>query len=155
MASRSAATIRNIAFGGHSAAGKTTLVEHLLHSGGAISRPGSVDDGNAVCDFDELEKESKHSIDLACAHVDHAGVRLNFIDTPGYRDFFAQFICATAAVDCVVVVVSAEDGVLPNTRKVWATAEQMGLPRKHAVLDRKSTRLNSSHVKISYAVFCL
>src|SRR5690606_29139026 len=83
--------------------------------------------------------ESKHSIDLACAHVDHAGVRLNFIDTPGYRDFFAQFICATAAVDCVVVVVSAEDGVLPNTRKVWATAEQMGLPRLVVVnrLDRE------------------
>src|SRR5690606_41987264 len=96
-----------------------------------------------------------HLLSFPTRRSSDLGVRLNFIDTPGYRDFFAQFICATAAVDCVVVVVSAEDGVLPNTRKVWATAEQMGLPRKHAVLDRKSTRLNSSHVKISYAVFCL
>ena len=53
--------IRNIALAGHSAAGKTTLFEALLHSGGAIQTQGSVERGTTVSDYDPMEKERKQS----------------------------------------------------------------------------------------------
>lgn len=139
MASRSPAEIRNIAVCGHGTCGKTTLVESLLSAGGAISRKGSVDDGTTVCDYDEQEKERKHSIDLACVHFEKDGVLVQIIDTPGYRDFIGQFYCAAAAVDCLIVVVAADSGVQPNTRKVWEVAEELGIPRFVVVnrLDRE------------------
>jgi elongation factor G len=129
MPIRAASDIRNIVLGGHASAGKTTLLEQILFLSGATSRVGSIDEGNTVCDFDEQEKHHKHSIDLACCHVDSGEVRLNFIDTPGYRDFFGQFASCLVAADSVVVVVSAEHGVQPITRKVWAVAEDLKLPR--------------------------
>ncbi|MEM7234813.1 MAG: GTP-binding protein, partial [Planctomycetota bacterium] len=121
--------IRNVVVAGHSTSGKTALIEHLLNAGGAISRVGTIDDGNTVCDSDDQEKERKHSIDLACAHLEKDGIKVNFIDTPGYRDFLGQYYCAVAVADCVVVVVSADDGVQPTTRKVWEIAEKLNLPR--------------------------
>ena len=80
MGAKSPDSIRNIAFCGHGTCGKTSLVESLLAAGGAISRKGSIDEGTSVCDFDDQEKERKHSIDLACASADHGGLLLNFLD---------------------------------------------------------------------------
>ena len=144
MAARSPEKIRNVVVCGHSTCGKTLLVEQLLHAAGAISRPGSIDEGTTVCDFDEQEKERKHSIDLACCHLDTQGTTVQILDSPGYRDFIGQFYCATAVADCVIVVVSADSGVQPNTRKLWEVAERQGLPcfvvinrldREHADFD--------------------
>ncbi len=128
MASRSPATIRNVAFCGHSSCGKTTLVESLLFKGGAISRKGRVVDGTTASDFDAQEKAHKHSIDLSWVHADVKGTTVNVLDTPGYRDFIGQAYCAVAVVESVVLVVDADEGVRPNTRKVWQIAEAAGLP---------------------------
>jgi elongation factor G len=119
---------RNIAFSGHSTCGKTTLIESLLHKSGAIQRRGSVGEGTTVCDFDPASRQRQHSIDLACAFLEHKGVQVNLIDTPGYRDFVGQIYCAVAAVECLALVVDADDGVRPNTRKVWKIAEAASLP---------------------------
>ncbi len=144
MVAKSPESIRNVAFVGHGTCGKTTLVESLLAAGGGIDRKGSVDEGTAVCDHDDAEKERKHSIDLAWASCEKDGTLIHLIDTPGYRDFVGQPYCASAAADCMVVVVSGDDGVQPNTRKVWQIAEQAGLPcfivvnrldREHADFD--------------------
>jgi elongation factor G len=128
MASKSSATTRNVAFCGHSNSGKTTLVESLLFTGGAIPRKGSADEGTTVTDYDAEEKERKHSIDLACAYFETEGQLVNVLDTPGYGDFIGQVYSAVPAVECVVVVVDADEGVRPNTRKVWEIAEAMKLP---------------------------
>ena len=152
MASRTPEATRNVAFAGHNSCGKTSLVESLLHAGGAISRKGSVDAGTAVTDFDDLEKERKSSIDLACASADTKDTLLNFIDTPGYRDFVGQVYCAAVGVDCMAVVVSADEGVRPNTRKVWEIAEKSNLPvivvinrvdREHADFDDALSQLQA------------
>ena len=128
MAAKTPEKIRNIAFAGHSTCGKTTLVESLLFVGGGIERKGSVDDGTSVCDYDEQEKERNHSIDLACAGVDTQDTLLQFVDTPGYRDFIGQVYCSTAAADLMAIVICADEGIRPNTRKVWEIARDANLP---------------------------
>ena len=79
--------IRNVALAGHPGAGKTTLFEALLHAGGAIQTAGSIERGSTVSDFDPIEKDRGHSIDAAIASIDHGGIHVNLIDTPGYPDF--------------------------------------------------------------------
>lgn len=128
MASRTPAMIRNLAICGHSSCGKTTLVESLLFRGGAIPRKGRVEEGTTVSDHDAQEKLHKHSIDLTWVHLESKGITVNLIDTPGYRDFIGQVYCALSVVEGVVVVVDADEGVRPNTRKVWQLAEAARLP---------------------------
>ena len=71
MASYSIHDIRNIAMVGHAGAGKTSLIEALLHRSGAIHTQGSVSRGDTVCDFDDHEKSLQHSLDIAIAHFSH------------------------------------------------------------------------------------
>ena len=156
-------SLRNVAVCGHSTCGKTTLVESLLVVSGAIPRHGDIGEGTTVCDFDGEEKECQHSIDASCAHLTHDGVEVNLIDTPGYRDFIGQVYCALEAVECVLLVVDADDGVRPNTRKMWELAEESNLPcllvinrcdREHAkvdeILGQIQTQLSPKAVPLTY-----
>ena len=120
--------IRNIALLGASGTGKTTLAESILAHCKAIARPGKVEDGNTVSDFDDLEKEAGHSMDSSVMHVDHGGCHINLIDTPGRPDFFGKAIGAVAAVETVVVVVDAASGVQPVTRRAMKRSEEFGAP---------------------------
>ena len=118
--------IRNIALCGHGSSGKTTLVDKMLNVTGAVTRPASVDDGTSVCDFDEVEKHHKYSIESAVVHFEHAGKRFNVIDTPGYPDFIGQAIGALRAVETAVIVINAHSGIEVNTRRVFQEAGKAG-----------------------------
>lgn len=121
--------IRNLVLVGHGGTGKTTLVEALLHKLGITQRMGSVEQGNTVTDFDDLEKERKHSIDSAAVWFDSNGFRINLVDTPGYPDFIGQSLTALAGAETALVVVSAVTGIEVNTRKMFAAAGDYGLAR--------------------------
>ncbi|RPE81051.1 elongation factor G [Vulcaniibacterium tengchongense] len=121
--------IRNVALAGHPGAGKTTLFEALLHAGGAIQTAGSIERGSTVSDFDPIEKQRGHSIDIAIAGVDHAGIHVNLIDTPGYPDFRGPALAALAAVETVAIVVDADGGVEYGTRRMMEYAKARGLCR--------------------------
>ena len=129
MSKYQVADIRNIAFGGHGSAGKTTLIDKLLAITGTFSRPASVDDGTSICDFDDEEKQHKYTIESTVVHFEHAGKRFNVIDTPGYPDYIGQTIGALRAVDTAVVVINAQSGIGVNTRRVFNEAGNAGLGR--------------------------
>jgi elongation factor G len=121
--------IRNIVFCGHGSAGKTTLVDKILTSTGAVSRPASVDDGTSICDFDEEEKHHKYTIESSVVHMDHGGKHFYLIDTPGYPDFVGQAIGAMRGVDTAAIVINAQSGIEVNTRRVFMEAKKAGLGR--------------------------
>ncbi len=138
MKSYSTDHVRNILIVGHGGAGKTSLVEALLHATGAINRLGRVEDGSTTTDFEPEETRKQISVSLALAPVEHGGYKVNLLDAPGYADFVGEVRAALPAVDAVLFVVSAVDGVETQTEVVWTMAEELGLPRAFFVnkLDR-------------------
>ncbi|MFC0678855.1 elongation factor G [Lysobacter korlensis] len=129
----STASIRNVALAGHPAAGKTTLFEALLHAGGTITTAGSIERGNTVSDFDPIEKQRGHSLDLAVASIDHdtrdGPIHVNLIDTPGYPDFRGPALSALAAVETVAIVIDADTGVEYGARRMMEYAKARRLCR--------------------------
>jgi elongation factor G len=122
-------SIRNVALTGAAGSGKTTLAEAMLHEAGAIGRVGRVEDGNTVCDFEDLEKEVGHSLDSALVHLDFGGAHFNVLDTPGMSDFLGRSLSVLPAVETVLVVIDAAAGVETVTRRVMRAAEESQRPR--------------------------
>ncbi|GAA4635530.1 elongation factor G-like protein EF-G2 [Actinoallomurus vinaceus] len=122
-------SVRNIALVGHSGAGKTTLVEALLTATGTIQRPGRVEDGSTVSDYDEVEIRQQRSVNLSLASFLHGGIKINLLDTPGYADFVGDLRAGLRAADAALFVVSAVDGVDGLTRMLWEECALVGMPR--------------------------
>jgi elongation factor G len=121
--------IRNVALAGHPAAGKTTLFEALLQAGGAIQTAGTIERGSTISDFDPIEKQRGHSLDVGIASTDHGGIHVNLIDTPGYPDFRGPALSALAAVETVAIVVDADSGIEYGTRRMMEYAKARNLCR--------------------------
>ena len=119
--------IRNISLVGQSGCGKTTLVEGLLKTAGAIKTMGTLERGSTVSDFDPLEKQYLHSLSSSVVSLDHDNIHINLIDTPGMPDFLGQAIASFPAVETVAVVVDAQKGVEPVSRRMleWATERKL------------------------------
>ena len=123
------ARIRNIALVGHGGAGKTTLTEALLHCAGAIGRPGRVEDGSTVTDFDPEEQKRGLSVSVALAPLEWDDHKINVLDCPGYADFAPDAVAALRVADMAVFVVSAVEGVEVQTEIMWKAAAELQLPR--------------------------
>ena len=121
--------IRNVALVGHGAVGKTTLADLMLFQSGEVNRAGSVDEGSSVLDTDDDEKERKSSISSAVIYFEHAGKRINLIDTPGFPDFIGQTIGALHAVENAVIVINAGHSIEVNTRRTFRYATEAGAGR--------------------------
>lgn len=121
------ADIRNMVIIGHSAAGKTTLVESMLHVSGASNRLGSVDEGTSISDSTPEERERNISITAGALHFSHNGAEFNVLDTPGYPDFFGEVLTCLPAAETAVLVVSATAGIELNTIRAWNAARKAGL----------------------------
>ena len=131
--------IRNVGVVGHGGVGKTSLVESMLFSAGAVTRLGRVDDGTTTTDFDPDEIKRKISLTTAVAYCDWKGHHITFVDTPGYGDFIADARAGLRVVEAALVVVDAVAGVQVQTEKVWKFATEYDLPRAIVVnrLDRE------------------
>ena len=122
-------SIRNVAFVGHGASGKTTLVDALAFVSGSSRRHGSIKEGSTLTDTSPDEIDRKHSISLGLGLAEWMNVKLNLLDTPGYLDFFGEVICGLSVADAAVVVVSGVSGVEVGTEKCWEACDQLQLPR--------------------------
>jgi elongation factor G len=114
----STAEIRNVCLVGPSHAGKTLLTEALLHAGGKIPEKGSIEKGTTVSDFTAREKETGHSQFNSVCHLDHDGIHINLIDTPGYRDFYGRALSVMPAAETAAVVINATEGVEEMARRM-------------------------------------
>jgi ribosomal protection tetracycline resistance protein len=121
-------TTLNLGILAHVDAGKTTLSERLLHAAGVIEDLGRVDDGTTVTDSLALERRRGITIRSAVAALDVAGVSVNLIDTPGHPDFIAEVDRVLGVLDGAVLVISAIEGVQPQTRVLLQALRRRGVP---------------------------
>lgn len=117
--------IRNIAIIAHVDHGKTTLVDQLLRQSGAFRANQQVDE--RVMDSNDLEKERGITILAKNTAIDYAGYHINIVDTPGHADFGGEVERVLGMVDCVVLLVDAQEGPMPQTRFVTKKALALGL----------------------------
>jgi elongation factor G len=123
-----AAQIRNVALIGHQESGKTMLAESLLFTAGAIPRLGRIEDKNTTMDYDSEEIARGISIHSGVAHCEHAGTKVNLIDTPGYEDFVGDVLLALDVVESAIVTLRADAGVEVGTDRVWGFLQDRGMP---------------------------
>ena len=121
--------IRNVAVVGHAHSGKTTLISALLHAAKMIDKPGRVEDGTAVTAYDEEEVARRTTMQNAVAFAEWQGVKINFLDTPGFHMFCHEARAAMLPVESAVVVINAQNGIETVTERVWKFAEEFDLPR--------------------------
>lgn len=128
MASFQTQDIRNIVLLGHSGCGKTSLAEALAFNGGAIPKMGRIEDSTTVSDYNEDEKEKKHSASTALLSFIYKSKKLNILDVPGYTDFVGEMIGALRAADACIVVVNAAAGIEIGTERAFRMAREKGAP---------------------------
>src|SRR5918995_5609307 len=118
----------NLGILAHVDAGKTTLTERLLYTAGAISKIGSVDKGTTQTDTLELERERGITIKSAVASFAIDDLTVNILDTPGHPDFIAEVERVLRVLDSAILVVSAVEGVQPQTPLLFRALERLGVP---------------------------
>lgn len=146
-----ASQIRNVAIIGHQESGKTVLAESLLFTAGSIGRRGRIEDGNTTMDYDSEEVARGISIHSGVGHCEHAGTKINLIDTPGYEDFVGDVLLALDVVEGAIIALRADAGVEVGTDRVWGFLRDRGLPglfvanrmdKEHANFDNCLARLS-------------
>jgi ribosomal protection tetracycline resistance protein len=105
----------NLGILAHVDAGKTSLTERLLFEAGVIGKLGSVDAGTTRTDSMGIERRRGITVRMNVASFAVGGVQVNLIDTPGHSDFIAEVERSLAVLDAAVLVVSAVEGVQPQT----------------------------------------
>ncbi|WUH89095.1 TetM/TetW/TetO/TetS family tetracycline resistance ribosomal protection protein [Streptomyces sp. NBC_00433] len=155
----------NLGILAHIDAGKTSLTERLLYSAGVIDTIGSVDRGSTLTDSLALEKQRGITIKSAVVSFTLGGTTVNLIDTPGHPDFIAEVERVLGVLDGAVLVVSAVEGVQPQTAVLMRTLRRLRIPtlvfvnkldRRGADLDRTlagvAARLTPDSVPMATAV---
>ncbi len=115
--------IRNMCMLSHSNAGKTSLVEAMLHKAGMVDRIGRVEDGNTVSDFDAEEIKRQISLNTSIIPIEWNGAKINLLDTPGTPDFIGEQLEGASVCGSALIVVSGKSGVSAGTEKAWNIAK--------------------------------
>lgn len=113
--------IRNIAIIAHVDHGKTTIVDAMMRASGAVKEGSSSMDSNA------LEQERGITIYAKNASLIYKDTKINIIDTPGHADFGSEVERVLRSIDCVILIVDAQEGPMPQTRFVLKKSLELGL----------------------------
>jgi len=129
---REVARRRTFAIISHPDAGKTTLTEKLLLYGGAVREAGAVRAQKsaryATSDWLAIEKQRGISVSSSVLSFEHAGCRVNLLDTPGHRDFSEDTYRTLVAADSAVMLIDAAKGVEAQTRKLFEVCRLRHIP---------------------------
>ncbi len=117
--------IRNIAIIAHVDHGKTTLVDALLKQGGAFAAHETV--GELLMDSNAQERERGITIYAKNCSIRYKDCRINIVDTPGHADFGSEVERVLRTVDCVLLLVDAQEGPMPQTKFVLKKSLELGL----------------------------
>ncbi|MEY3398128.1 MAG: hypothetical protein RL220_722, partial [Bacteroidota bacterium] len=120
--------IRNIVLVGGAKSGKTTLAETMLYESRLISRRGTVEAGNTVSDFHEIEHERGISVYATPLHTEWRDYKINIIDTPGLDDFIGEIVAALRVADTAVMLINANHGVEAGTEVLWQYVDRYRKP---------------------------
>ena len=118
----------NLGILAHVDAGKTSLTERILFTTGVIDAMGRVDDGNTQTDSLALERQRGITIKSAVVSFIVDGVTVNLIDAPGHPDFIAEVERVLDVLDGAVLVISAVEGVQPQTRVLMRALQRSRIP---------------------------
>lgn len=137
--------IRNIAIIAHIDHGKTTLLNSFLKQSNIFRENEKVDD----CAMDSMDQEKERGITISAKHttVYYGDIKINIIDTPGHADFSGEVERVLGMVDCVLLLVDAQEGPMPQTRFVLSKALKMGL-RPIVVLNK----IDRPHARPDYVL---
>ena len=128
MAAFTTDKIRNIVLVGHSGSGKTTFAETMLFEAKAISRRGTVADGNTQSDYAPLEQQRGHSLFASLLHCNWKDTKINILDTPGLDDFSGEVVTALKVADTAIMLLNARSGVEVGTELIWEYIEKFDTP---------------------------
>lgn len=125
--------IRNIVLLGAAKSGKTTLCETMLFEAGIIPRRGTVEEGNTVSDYHDVEHERGSSVYATCLHTEWRDYKINIIDTPGLEDFIGEIISSIRVCDTALLLLNAQHGVEVGTEQIWDYVDKYRKPTILAV----------------------
>ena len=129
MANAAGGFARTVALVGPNGSGKTSLMEALLFTAGAIDRQGAVEAGTTAGDSSPEARARHQSVELNVATFDYMGERFTLLDCPGSVEFQAESDFAIAAADMAVVVTDPDPGKAMLLRPLLAELDRLGLPR--------------------------
>lgn len=137
-------SLRNIGILAHVDAGKTTVTEQMLFKSDTIRSLGSVDKGTAHTDSLEVEQQRGISVKATSANLKWKDIEINIIDTPGHIDFSAEVERSLSILDGAILVVSAVEGVQPQTEVYFKALKEMNIPTIIFVnkIDRVGSNVN-------------
>ena len=146
-----AKNIRNISVVGHGSEGKTTLVEALLFSTGAIDRQGRVEDGTTTTDFEAEETRRQISISAALAPLEWKETKINLIDIPGYFDFAGEQSGPLTVCEGALICVGAVSGLNVGAEKAWAMCDKTHTSRMIVInqMDRENANFEKALATIT------
>jgi ribosomal protection tetracycline resistance protein len=118
----------NLGILAHVDAGKTSLTERLLFASGVIDHLGSVERGDTQTDTLSIERQRGITVRSAVVSFDINDVSVNLIDTPGHPDFIAEVERVLRILDGAILVLSAVEGVEPQTRVLMRALGRLRIP---------------------------
>ncbi|QSJ16079.1 elongation factor G [Nostoc sp. UHCC 0702] len=141
---------RNVAIVGPYLSGKTTLLESLLFVTGAISRKGSVKDGNTVGDSATESRDRHMSVEVGTANTEYEGTRFTFIDCPGSVEFAQETYNALMGVDAAIVVCEPIRDRVLTLAPLFKFLDDWEIP--HLVFVNKMDRANINVLETLHAL---
>ncbi len=120
--------LKNVVLLGAPKAGKTLLAEDMIFEAGITHRRGTIEAGNTISDYHEIEHERGNSVFATLLHTEWRDYKINIIDTPGFDDFIGEIVSSVRVADTCVMVINAQHGVEVGTELIWNYADRFSKP---------------------------